>query len=774
MDDKKQLKVLILEDNSLDMEVIKKVIQQNIKLQLEFKWVIYENDFIDALNSFHPDIILSDYSLPSFNGLDALKHAIKINPFVPFIIVTGAMSEEVAADSIKAGAWDYVVKNRIHRLPSVFMNALKLKDETEKSRKTEDELKHLKIKTDIQLKMLYNAVENAPSSIVITGKDGLIEYVNPEFEKCTGYSMKEVIGKNPKIVKSGIHNESLYKDLWDTINNGHQWRGELVNKKKNGEIFWEQVSISPIMDENDKIQNFIAVKQDITDRKNSERIIRESEIKLKTILDETQAGIVILDEASKEIIDLNPAAIKLFGLQKEEIIGRSNLDFICKAPGCPNCFEKEDIKNAECTITTSSGTVIPIIITISKVELNERKCLIESFVDISEQKELQQNLKRALIKAEESDSLKSAFLATMSHELRTPLNTVIGFSELITEGLEITDAIEMAKRINKNGNDLLKIIESIFELSMIQSKVTKLQIEKIDLYDIFASLKQIIKARLIKENKMGLESFYKPDPDFRKAEINTDRKKLLQILGIFADNAVKFTEQGKIEYGFNLRDTNIDFFVSDTGIGIPNEKHQAIFDKFRQVDDSHTRKYSGIGMGLAICKELAPLLNGELRLESEVGMGSTFYFSLPYTESSDQEVKPKTRNTITIDLSGKTILIAEDFEPNYIFLKRLLASTNANTIWVQNGIDAVRAVRKNAEIDLILMDILMPGLNGHQATRQIKALRPELIVIAQTAYAMIGDREQAFEHGCDDYITKPFRKHELLKIIAKHLKIQPD
>ncbi|MCF8455420.1 MAG: response regulator, partial [Bacteroidales bacterium] len=240
---------------------------------------------------------------------------------------------------------------------------------------------------------------------------------------------------------------------------------------------------------------------------------------------------------------------------------------------------------------------------------------------------------------------------------------------------------------------------------------------------------------------------------------------------ILVNNAVKFTDQGQIEYGFNLKNGSIEFFVKDTGIGIPKEKQQIIFEKFRQADDSHTRKHGGVGLGLAICKELAPLLGGELRVESEVGIGSTFSFSLPFIEVDVPVVNNPESNVPTIpDFSKKTILIAEDMESNFLFLKRLINLTKANIIWVQNGVDAINSVKDNPEIDLVLMDIRMPGMNGHDATKQIKLLRPELIVVAQTAYALPKDKDEALDAGCDDYLAKPIRKNDLFAIITKHLK----
>ena len=1020
MNSNSTLKILLLEDNPMDAELLMQHLKSKLQNNLDFKWVVYEDEFLKELAEYQPDIVLSDYNLPAFNGIQALKHTIAYNPLIPFIIVTGSLSEEIAADSIKAGAWDYVVKDRLHRLPTAIHNSLKLKEErkklslAEKKLKKSEErvrsmferslsgilyanvdgsiieanptliellgspniettkqinlfrlpqliesgftanLKHCidkkeplviesEYKTkwgkllivkyslvpiesegkvigilanfddvtqlrntqkqlqkskeeaeknsayyqtifentgtaacifdqDTTLSLVNSKFENyigyskeeligkrswtefvvkedlermvnyhqqrrdddttvpsqyefsfinkngdtihtyltiglipgtgksvasllditerkrieeelrlseekfrlisasAQDAIIMINNDGNVTYLNPSATKILGYTFEETIGRNfhdmvaPQEFRK-LHNEAFAKFQKTGEGDAIGKLVELRAKHKNGTELPVELSLSKM-----KIDNkwgAVGILRDISERKKAEQELKESEHKLKTILNELQSGLLIIKEDTKEIIDLNPAGAKIIGLQPKETYNTICSDILSCGGTCPSLNLGETISE-ESLITTKNGNSIPILKTVSKIHINGENYLIENFIDISEQKQLTKDLSLALDKATESDRLKSAFLATMSHELRTPLNAVIGFSDLIMDGMDMEDVLEMSKLINENGNELLRIIESIFELSMIQSKESKVKMETVMFADLFASVKQALNARMIKEGKSNLRCIYKPDSQAKTAAIVTDKTKLLQILSIFASNAIKFTDQGSIEYGFQKNDQYIDFFVKDTGIGIPNKKQDIIFDKFRQVDDSHTRKHGGLGLGLAICKELSNILNGTLRVESEVGVGSTFYFRLPHTHNqAEMQKNEKLQKDTAIDLTGKTILIAEDMESNYLYLKKLLAKTNATIIWVQNGVDAVSQVGAHPEIELVLMDIRMPVMNGLEATQKIKENKPEIKIVAQTAYAMPKDEKLALEAGCDDYISKPIRSEKLYSSLNK-------
>ena len=361
-----------------------------------------------------------------------------------------------------------------------------------------------------ELRKLSRAVEQSPDSLLITNTKAEIEYVNPALLKISGYSADELLGQNPRIFSSGNKTKSEYKALWHTITKGEVWEGEFQNKKKNGDLFWEAATISPVTDKNDKITHYLAIRKDIT-----------------------------------------------------------------------------------------------------------------------EQKRMTQELIAAKEQAEESDRLKSSFLANMSHEIRTPLNSILGFSELLTDpDFDSAQKETFVGNIISNGNNLLNIISDIMDISKIESgeisiRKTRLPVEKFlnDIKDMYE-----LKA---KEKQLSLNCFCSNNNMNEAITVIADKERLVQIFNNLISNALKFTSEGFIEIGCRHSGEMIEFYVKDTGIGIPAEYHQKIFDRFRQVEAPYARKFGGNGLGLAISKNLIELMGGKIRVESKFGEGSTFYFSLP-------------------------------------------------------------------------------------------------------------------------------------------------
>ncbi len=391
-----------------------------------------------------------------------------------------------------------------------------------------------------------------------------------------------------------------------------------------------------------------------------------------------------------------------------------------------------------------------------------------------ERKLFEDELKKAYERAAESDRLKSAFLATMSHELRTPLNAIIGFSDLINDDISIEDAYSFATTINKSGNHLLDLVEDIFDITLIETGEVKIHKTEFKLRDVLKDIEQILK----KEQSRILESkavikLNLPDTNLG-LQVYTDRKKFNQILMNLLKNALKFTPTGSIEFGYieEIKDNKpqLKFFVKDTGIGIPKDKHEMIFDMFRQVDESYTRAHGGVGIGLSLTKKLIELLGGEIWLDSKVNKGTSFYFTLvDYQSIEDLGFNQFNENFDIVKLPGKTILVVEDDESSYILLEVLLKALQGNLYWARNGVEAIEIVKKNDKIDLILMDVNMPVMNGYEATSIIKKTKPNLPIIAQTAYAIAGDKEKALAAGCDDYIVKPIKRQDLYKLLVSYL-----
>ena len=385
-------------------------------------------------------------------------------------------------------------------------------------------------------------------------------------------------------------------------------------------------------------------------------------------------------------------------------------------------------------------------------------------------------LNEAKLKAEESDRLKSSFLANMSHEIRTPLNAILGFSNLLTNtSTTEADRLEYSKMMDMSAKDLIKLIDDILDVSRIEAGQIKITLEdchiNVFLKEIFEVFKQTMRA----ENYDSQVEQVLNIPDESKDYIlNTDLLRLRQILLNILNNAKKFTQEGLIEIGYFTEEINknLIFYVKDTGIGIPFIKLEKIFERFTKVTDIKTKHYRGTGLGLSIALKLARMLNGDIRVESEVDKGSIFYVSMPYHSSIQAVMALSDSDTAdnTVSLQGKTVLVVEDIEWNYKFLEVILSRfAKAKVVWAKDGVEAVNLCKGHPEIDLVLMDIQMPEMNGYEAASSIKRIRPELPVIAQTAYVMADEKENCLVAGCQGFLPKPIRKEELFKVIKELL-----
>jgi PAS domain S-box-containing protein len=622
---------------------------------------------------------------------------------------------------------------------------------------------------------LSTAVEQSPSTIVINDLKGNMEYVNPKFVELTGYSSKEVIGKNARILRSGEHSPEFYKAFWRTISSGEIWRGEFHNKKKNGELFWESASISPIFNKQGKIINYIKVAEDTTQKKHAEDDLRESRDQYLSLFNQIADPIIVFDQASKMILDCNNATVQKYGYSLRELTKMTPLELHSDDKDNDlvkqNINDKEESSPNEYQHKGKDGTLFYVETHTQEILYMGVNAWITIIRDVTERKNANLKLSKALQQATESDRLKSAFLATMSHELRTPLNAIIGFSDIIEGNLDFDEINEFARIVNSSGKHLLNIVEDLFDITLIETGEIKVFKEDVVLKTILDDVKKIVWGELQQTKKEHIEFLLKTPPLNDGLVLNTDSSKLKQILINLLKNALKFTHRGHVHFGFEIEmageQRRIKFFVEDTGIGIPEEKKEFIFNVFRQADDTHTRTYGGTGIGLSISKRLVEYLGGKIWLDSKVGMGTTFYFTMPCDCPEIAVPVPRSESKIKKLRLGKTILIAEDVEDSFLFLQIVLEKSGHRVIWAKNGEEAVQLCKENNTIDLVLMDINMPVMKGYEATREIKKLRPQLPIIAQTAFAIAGDRKKSIAAGCDDYISKPINKKMLLDKIEK-------
>ena len=372
--------------------------------------------------------------------------------------------------------------------------------------------------------------------------------------------------------------------------------------------------------------------------------------------------------------------------------------------------------------------------------------------------------------AVKSDMLKSAFLANMSHEIRTPMNGIIGFAELLKDPiLKKEDQQEYIKIIEESGDRMLNIINDIIDISKIQSGLMKLNIVESDVNDqieyIYAFFKPEIEAK-------GIQfSFHIALPS-KEARITTDREKLYAILTNLVKNAIKYTRAGSIDLGYSVKGKFLEFYLKDTGVGIPKDRQIAVFERFIQSDITDMMAQQGAGLGLSITKAYVEMLGGRIWVDSEVGQGSTFYFTIPYVfDSIEKKIikKPDVSEIIENQSKSLKILIAEDDDISQKLIVIAVKKFGNDIIKVHTGADAVEGCRANPDLDLILMDIKMPGMDGYEATRLIREFNKKVVIIAQTAFGLSGDRDKALDAGCNDYISKPIDTKKLQSLIIKHL-----
>ncbi|MFO7659085.1 MAG: response regulator [Bacteroidales bacterium] len=380
------------------------------------------------------------------------------------------------------------------------------------------------------------------------------------------------------------------------------------------------------------------------------------------------------------------------------------------------------------------------------------------------------NYMREKNKAENSDRLKSSFLANLSHEIRTPMNSIIGFSQLLQKPIIAKEKKDRyLKLLYENSKYLLQLIEDIIDISIIDSQQIKLASKHTDLTKLLNKLYVTFRQILDDMNKHQINlSLELPEEDL---VTETDEVRLEQVLRNLLFNAVKFTHRGEIKFGYRLIKNQLSFFVSDTGIGIKNKHLREIFNRFIKIEDENYRTvFRGAGIGLSLCKDLVRLLGGTIWAESKYGEGSVFSFTLPYKRviSAITSQKTKQETLRDFDWADKFILIAEDEESNYEYLKELLEGTKIRIEWARNGNEAIE-ITKASKPDIILMDIKMPHINGLEATRIIREFNQAIPIIAQTAHAFENDRQKCIEAGCNDYICKPINSNKALALLKEYL-----
>ncbi len=630
--------------------------------------------------------------------------------------------------------------------------------------------------------------------IILDAETGMIMDVNPFLINLLGYARDQFLEK--KIWEIGFFKDILanyekFKELQlkEYVRYENLPLETAHGRKINVEF------VSNLYRENDK--NVIQCNiRDITKRKNAELAHYQSEERFNLIMEHSAEAIFILDRNGRYLF-LNKAVTDMVGYTEEEIKQKSIADLVPKnrRNQFHNLFEevlnKGKIfveiellnKNGDHISSDFNAVLLPnglVYCNCKDISSNKENefLLKQKSRQLKEQNKEYQLLNKELVqsnlqlivakeKAEENDSLKTAFLQNMSHEIRTPMNGILGFSELLkSPHLSDKEQQKFILIIEQSGQRMLNIINDIVNISKIETGQIELCMQETDLNELMWHLHTIFKPE---SESRGLQLNCKPGLPDQFCLIETDKTKLAQVLSNLIKNAIKFTPNGSIDFGYQLKKNVLEFYVSDTGIGVAPEMSEIIFERFRQVDMSLARNFEGAGLGLAISKAFILKLGGKMWVKSELGKGAKFLFIIPYRLIASRHDEIRIKKTVGGRLQNVNILIAEDDVNSMLVLRKMLEIEKANLFFARNGQEAVNMVMTTPELQIVLMDLKMPVMDGFEAIRIIKQMKPEIPIIAQSAYVFSNDQDQARKSGCNDYIGKPIQMESMIELINKHI-----
>jgi PAS domain S-box-containing protein len=648
--------------------------------------------------------------------------------------------------------------------------------------------------------------------------DGEIMEINPQLSALTGYNYDDLVGKNASILFHSVEDfTNIREEILREVSEKGTGSFETRFVRKDGTTIDVLLAATPnVLTDFSKGITFTAL--DITQRKQTEKLLKHQS-QLQQILMEISSNYINLPiDAIDEAIQDSLTKLGQFVHADRAYIFSYNFDLqICTNTHewCASGIEPEieylqavPLSNmTECVETHNAGKTmyvpnvsemppgqakeilepqhikslinVPMMHnnkpvgfvgfdsvvqhhTYSYVEKQMLEVYAQILVNIKLRKETSEKLIQSLARAEESDKLKTAFLANISHEVRTPLNGILGFTTLLGKPDLSPDKYSYYMNIiTSSANQLTGIINDVVDIAKVETG-------QIDLYERETEInKEILKikdvfSRLAQQKEIELIACL-PNAD-TEVTILADQEKYGKILLHLVANAIKFTEKGTIEVGYSIKGNVLEFFVKDTGIGISPKHQSVIFERFRQVEIEATRRYGGTGLGLSIAKAYVEAMGGDIWVDSDLYRGSTFYFTLPKRDPIQKEKKKSNRKVEIPNLKGKTVIVAEDESSNFVFIQELIAETNATVIHTKTGRQTIEKATEQKPA-LILMDIKMPELDGYEAARRIKQLYPDIPIIATTAYGMAGDKEKCLEFGCDGYVAKPFNRETLLNMI---------
>ena len=650
---------------------------------------------------------------------------------------------------------------------------------------------------DLQQQLEQEKQKNAELKKKLSEKEALLKERNKELSGIfqitqlindPGNTVDYVLEQSAKILSESyfdpdntcvriIHNHISYKtDNFDES----QWKQSISKPLDNGRLHLEvyylgepsEQGTNPFFSEEHDLLNAVSGELVVyLDRKTGEEKTVQNFQKFRTVFHSVQDAIFIHD-LEGNFLEVNDEACSRLNYSRDELLKLTPMDIDEKthAEKAPRIFKQlndEGRYKGETIHITKEGEKIDTELNSVKINYDGKPAILTVARNITQRKQYEKELMDAKNKAEESAKLKSAFLANLSHEIRTPLNAILGFTDLLeSENLDREKKKEFIDTIKASGNNLLSIINDILDVSFIESEQVQIDQQEFSLNVLMETLKAETEHKIATRRKLVGLTTHKEFVD-GKDYLVADPGKIQQIFTKLLDNAVKFTNSGSIEFGYRRENgSSIDFYVKDTGIGVPESSKSLVFERFRQLDIGVDRQFEGLGLGLPIAKGLVTQLGGTIEFNSLENKGTTVTFKLPYRSREDSSSEEDITQ-LPNDMSDKTILVAEDDESNYLLVNELLI--NAKIMHAGNGSRAVEICKDSDHIDLVLMDIKMPVMDGMEAMKKIKELKPDLPVIALTAYAYADDKSRFLEAGFDEYLSKPVSQKELIDVVEKYI-----
>jgi PAS domain S-box-containing protein len=633
---------------------------------------------------------------------------------------------------------------------------------------------------ELQLRTISQIVEQSPLSIIITDRNGIIEYSNQKYIETSGFELNEIIGGKYSGLENGLLLTGEAKAFLSMLGSDIEWKGELQYINRSGVVTWEKVSTFAIKNPSGKTTNRAILKEDITDKKRSEEYLVHSETRLRSVWENTSDAMRLINKDGI-IINVNEAFCRLFNKTKQELTG-SPFQTIYKE------FNENNLKAfyerfldgtitglKEFEIVLWDNRKIWVELTNSFIEVEgQQTILLSIFRDVTLRKETEAQLVASKNKAEELNKLKDNFLANMSHELRTPMIGIMGFSQLLSVNLDDHDFREMAETVYLSGKRLLRTLDMIIDLSRIESN--KLDVE-LNEFNICKIIENEVKAFASEAQNKKL--YLKTDIKDENIPVLLDEKLLIQVLDNLISNSIKFTKAGGVTIEVFQEKAGSDLFpvikVIDTGIGIEKENLDLIFHEFRQASEGYKRKFEGVGLGLSISKRFVEMMNGALSVESIPGKGSIFTLKFYKQNEAKElggigEIGPIT-SILSTDRENNKILLVDDDESVAEIVKLVLKKI-VTVDTAESGEKALKMVKIDT-YSIILMDIVLGnGMNGIETTKEIRKIigYKTTPIVALTAYAMPEDKPKFIAEGLTHYLSKPFELNQFRNFIIELLK----